>query len=146
MIRPPKGFSLLEILMAFAIMAVAITVVLRIFGSGVNNAMISEDHTLAVQMAESLMASAGIVLPFAEGDTTGTEANRYFWRISMRAITPPQAPLANANPAMNPANPNVDIEAELAPQMLYLVKVNVAWRDSGNGMRHAEITSLKNPG
>jgi len=73
-----KGFSLLEILVAFVIMAVALTIVLRIFGSGVNNAVISEDYTIAVQIAESLLASAGVETPLEIGDISGNEAGKFF--------------------------------------------------------------------
>ncbi|MGD0961860.1 MAG: prepilin-type N-terminal cleavage/methylation domain-containing protein, partial [Methylomonas sp.] len=65
--KPPKGFSLLEILVAFSIMAIAITIILRIFGSGVNNAIRSEEYTIAVQIAESILARTGIEGPLTIG-------------------------------------------------------------------------------
>ena len=71
-----KGFSLLEILIAFAIMAVAITIVLRIFGSGVNNSVISEEYTLGMQLAESLWPAQASKRPCGRRNhRQGSQAN-----------------------------------------------------------------------
>ena len=76
-----KGFSLLEILVAFTIMAVSLGIVLKIFSSGVNTAIISEDYIIATQIAESLMAKTGIEEPLSIGEKSGTEGDKYQWRV-----------------------------------------------------------------
>ncbi|MDD1617738.1 MAG: type II secretion system GspH family protein, partial [Methylococcaceae bacterium] len=66
-----RGFSLLEILIAFSILAVSLSILLNIFASGVNNAGVAEDYTTAVQVAESLMAKTGVETPLQTGQTDG---------------------------------------------------------------------------
>ena len=132
-----KGFSLLEILVAFVIMAVALTIVLRIFGSGVNNAVISEDYTVAVQMAESLLARAGVEMPLEIGEISGNEADKFFWTISTRlreqnSMTSNQTQHSPQNSAQN---------AQVVS--LYSIIVRVVWDDEGRSQRVVELSCLK---
>jgi general secretion pathway protein I len=134
--KQPKGFSLLEVLMAFAIMAVAITIILRIFSSGVNNAVITEEYSIGVQLAESLMARTGIEIPLQAGDMNGNEANKYQWLISITDINPNQA----SQPAFQTSPQN---QAQNPPSPMYLVKVLVSWGDEGSKPRVVELSSMK---
>ena len=127
--RRLKGFSLLEILVAFSIMAVALTLVLRIFGSGVNNAVTSEEYSLAVQIAESLMARTGIETPLEIGETTGTEADKYDWRVTIGAFGAGGADIGQAQ--NNPGSP------------LFSVNVRVVWGDGESSQRVVELNTLK---
>lgn len=128
MIPQAKGFSLLEILVAFAIMAVAITIVLRIFSSGVNTAIISEEYSVAMQIAESLMVGTGVETPLAPGEAEGTEVDKYHWLVTVRPLA-----ISTNNGQNNSA------------QHLYSVKVQVSWDDGrGDGSpRTIELNSLK---
>lgn len=76
-----NGFSLLEMLIAFTILTLSLVVVLRIFSSGVNTAMTAEEYTVAVQIAESLLAQAGVVNNIQEGIEEGEEQGKYHWSI-----------------------------------------------------------------
>lgn len=128
--RRHKGFSLLEILVAFAIMAVALTIVLRIFGAGVNNAVTSEEYTLAVQIAESLMARTGIETPLQIGETSGNEADKYDWLVAIGPVA--QIRADDKDSAQN--NPGLQ---------LLSVKVRVAWGDEDGPQRTIELNTLK---
>ena len=55
------GFSLLEMLVAFTILAFSLVVILRIFSSGIGTAVTAEEYTAAVQIAESLLAKTGLI-------------------------------------------------------------------------------------
>jgi len=80
-----QGFSLLEILVAFTIMAVSLSIVLKIFSAGVNTAIVSEDYIVATQIAESLMAKTGIEEPLIASETSGTEDDKYQWMVKVES-------------------------------------------------------------
>lgn len=142
MTRRHKGFSLLEILIAFAIMAVALTIVLRIFGSGVNNAVISEEYTLAVQIAESLMARIGVETPLQAGEFAGTEGDKYEWQVMIRPVAKSEGNMAAESTANTTES---DAEAAQASPNLQLmsVHVRVEWGEEDSATRTIELNSLK---
>ncbi len=119
-----KGFSLLEILVAFSILAISLGILLKIFSSGVNTAAVSEEYTIATQIAESLMAKTGIEEPLTENETTGLEAEKYHWRIRVEKI------------------PNFDIEDTSKVEFL-AVQVIVEWGEDGINNRTVELNTIK---
>lgn len=80
-VNKQKGFSLLEILIAFSILAISLGILLKIFSAGINTAVVAEDYTVAVQIAESLMAKTGLESPLQEGEDSGTENDKYEWQV-----------------------------------------------------------------
>ncbi len=63
------GFSLLEVLVAFAILSLSLGVLLAIFGKGMDLVGTSDKYTRAVLLAESTLASVGVEKTLQEGDT-----------------------------------------------------------------------------
>ena len=122
-----EGFSLLEILIAFSILALSLGILLKIFSAGVNTAMVAEDYTAAVQIAESLMAKTGVETPLQAGQDSGLENEKYHWLVDVRPFT------------FNPEN--VDNSAINA--VLFKVKVIVSWGDDNADDRQVELTTLK---
>ena len=78
------GFSLLEILVAFSIMALALGVLLRIFGGAGRIAGTADQYVRAIAVAESLLASAGIETPLRPGETRGEIDATYRWTLRVR--------------------------------------------------------------
>ena len=68
----PRGFSLLEVLAAFVILALVATALFRLFGGALGNVGIAEDASRAVLVAESRLAAARGE-PFRAGTESGTE-------------------------------------------------------------------------
>ncbi len=134
--RRHNGFSLLEILVAFAIMAVALTIVLRIFGAGVNVAVTSEDYAIAVQIAESLMARTGVETPLQAGEMSGSETDKYEWLVK---ISPVFTSTASKRPRFKSQQP----DSEPNPPQLMSVKVVVSWGEENQRRRILELNSLK---
>jgi general secretion pathway protein I len=122
-----SGFSLLEILIAFSILALSLGILLKIFSTGVNTAQVAEEYTVAVQLAESLMGQAGIVKPLQASEETGVEQQKYEWRMS---VSPYQLGFTNV----------VNADGADLPVTLFKVKVVVNWGDEN---RQLELTKLK---
>ncbi|MCX7093866.1 MAG: type II secretion system protein [Methylobacter sp.] len=128
-VNKQSGFSLLEILIAFSILALSLGILLKIFSAGVNTAAVAEEYTAAVQIAESVMAGAGLQAPLQVGETGGVENEKYHWRL---AISPFQFRAEN-------------IDTSTLPVVLFKVKVNVNWDDGNAGTdgRQVELITLK---
>ncbi len=118
-----KGFSLLEILVAFSILSISLGILLKIFSSGVNTAIVAEEYTIATQVAESLMVRTGIETPLEVGVINGDEKEKYYWRVAMEKISNP-----------------VDDEDESSEFMLVKVKV---WWGEDKYPRTVELNTVK---
>jgi len=95
-----RGFSLLEVLVAFTILALSLGVLMQIFSGSLRNADISRDQAQAVVLAQSLLASAGVETPLPNGQGAGTLDNRFHWTL---VATPMQLEaLAGETSALTP--------------------------------------------
>jgi len=75
-----RGFSLLEVLVAFAILSVSLGVLLQVFATGLRNAGVADDYTQATLYAESILAAYGRETPLGEGVHEGSINDRFSWR------------------------------------------------------------------
>jgi general secretion pathway protein I len=123
-----QGFSLLEILMAFSILALSLGILLKIFAGGVNTAVIAEEYTAAVQIAESLMAGTA-ESAIEIGQQSGLENEKYHWLVE---VSPFQ---------FNPEN----VDPKTLKSTLLKVKVTVSWGDDSaeSDGRQLELITLK---
>ena len=82
-----RGFSLLEVLVAFAILSVSLGVLLQVFATGLRNAGTADDYTQATLYAESILAAIGKETPLEEGNHSGPINDRFSWRSTTSAYT-----------------------------------------------------------
>lgn len=127
LVNKQQGFSLLEILIAFSILALSLGILLKIFSAGVNTAVVAEDYTAAVQIAESLMAKTGVETPLQNGQDSGLENDKYHWLVEVSPIV------------FNPE----EIDATAITAELFKVTVIVSWGDDNVNDRQIELTTLK---
>ncbi len=119
-----QGFSLLEILVAFSILAVSLGILLKIFSSGIHTAVIAENYTVATQIAESLMAKTGVETPLTEGEMSGVEDETYHWQVSIGQLSEPM------------------VEEELMARLL-VVQVIVKWGEDETNSRFIELNTVR---
>jgi len=119
-----SGFTLIEVLVAFAILAVTSVALLRLFSGGFDSARVSEAHVLATLAAESTLAAVGTELPLVVGETSGRLNTGMTWHLDIHAAE-----------GVQPAN-------DKRSQQLYEVVVTVSWSQD-NGERSVSLVSLR---
>lgn len=126
--KEQQGFSLLEMLIAFSILAVSLGILLRIFSSGVSTAQITDDYTNAVQIANNLLAKTGVEKPLKMGEELGEENDFYHWRVRISQKT-----------FVSPA-----LDLRDLPVQLFNVNVLVWWGDDAKtDDRVLELNTVK---
>ena len=84
--RAVLGFTLIEVLVAFLILAVFLGVLYQTFSSGLKGAGKAEEYSSAVMQAESLLAEIGISIPLSEGDALGEFPDGHRWRVAAAPV------------------------------------------------------------
>jgi general secretion pathway protein I len=128
-----RGFSLLEILVAFSILALSLGVLMQIFSGSLRNADITRDQAQAVILAQSLLSAAGVETPLAQGENNGVHAGKFRWLLRV-------SPFVDAASAA---------EAAAAPRQvlaldLWQVTVRVDWGEPpAAAERSVALTTLR---
>jgi general secretion pathway protein I len=84
-----RGFTLLEIIVAFTILAVALVSLLHAFGSGLRGLGAAQASAGAVMIARSKLEEVGLTIPLQEGESSGDTDQGYEWRVSISRIEDP---------------------------------------------------------
>ncbi|HDS1580997.1 TPA: prepilin-type N-terminal cleavage/methylation domain-containing protein [Stenotrophomonas maltophilia] len=118
--RRARGFTLLEVIIAFALLGLALTLLLGSLSGGARQVREAEVRTRAVLHAQSLLAEAGVASPLQIGSQHGDwEQGRYHWELQVQPWVEPRA--GNAAQAQAPS-PGAPWLAEL--------QLQVRWGDS----------------
>jgi general secretion pathway protein I len=78
-----RGFTLVEVIVAVVIAAVALSALAGVFGGGARAASAASELTRANAYAERLIASAGVEKPLADGVESGSTADGLRWTITV---------------------------------------------------------------
>lgn len=126
--RAQRGFTLLEVVVAFVVLALALTTLFQIFSAGLARAGELDEYTRALAVAESKLAAAGVETPLQEGETAGETPDRAFsWRVAVRR-DPETMEMA---------------KTRTIPLELYRVEVKVAWRMADGRNRELRLDTLQ---
>ncbi|AEY00185.1 general secretion pathway protein H [Oceanimonas sp. GK1] len=116
-----KGFTLLEVLVAFAVLTVALGVLLTIFSLAIRTTQTALDQQKAVLLAESKLAELDAALTLRPGVERGTFDDRFAWETRIEEFD---------------SRPLLDNQSMLLP---YRLSVTVSWSER----RHYELTTLR---
>ena len=84
--RRARGFSLLEVLVAFAILALTLGVLMDIFSGGLRNLGQGRSYTVAMLDAQSRLAELGVSIPLQPGTQAGRFDPTYRWEATVTPL------------------------------------------------------------
>jgi general secretion pathway protein I len=117
------GFTLIEVLVALTILSVSLAALFSVFGNGIQRAGNVRDDTLAISLAQSLLATTAQETALRDGDTAGQFANGFRWRLHV-------APYGAGK------------DADERPVRPHQVSVEVSWAD-GRFERSVSLDTLR---
>jgi len=116
-----QGYSLIEVIVAFAVLALALTLLLGTLSGGVRQIRESADAGRAALHAQSLLETLGVDEPLIPGRSTGEfDEGRYQWELNVT----PWLDSGRASPALD----------DDAPRLLEL-HLAVSWGEAGPSQR-----------
>ncbi len=136
--KAQRGFSLLEVLLAFVLLASSLAILFAILGGGMTQVRQAGDATTATLHAQSLLAPLGMLEPIEPGRDSGTlEGGRYRWELDI-AETDPPLPLAGPDGEAPPES----VGRQLGQPLLYHVRLDIAWGE-GDDARTLRFDTLR---
>jgi general secretion pathway protein I len=123
-----KGFTLIEVVVALAIIGVGLTVIIELFSGGLRLARASMEYTKAVNYARVKMEEITLKPPMEEGTQEGESEDRIFrWQVGVKKVD------------LLSIDKSVDYKP---PIELFQVKIDVFWK-SGSKEKSTSVESLK---
>lgn len=130
--RAAAGFSLLEVLVAFVILALVVTALFRLYGGAMNNASAADDWTRALLVAQSRLELAAAADPLRERTDSGSDdGGAITWTSTVAAWVPPGA------------DPDLVQASQTMATRLYRVSVVVEFPGAGNHTRRLSLSTVR---
>ena len=131
--KPPRGFSLLEVLVAFVILSLVAVALFRLFSAALNNASAADDYSRAVLVAESALATAAAAQPLREATQSGAvDDGRIEWSTRVEPYSPPVG-----------GSPELASVTETLPTRLYRVSAEVTFAGPTGGKRTYALATVR---
>ena len=112
-----RGYTLLEVVIAFGVLALALTLLLGILSNASRQVRWSGDAGRAALLAESLLDGVDLEGPLREGRRDGAlEDGRYRWALEVRPWRDPASPPGPVDPS--------------APRLMEL-RLSMEWGEGG---------------
>jgi len=126
------GFSLLEVLAAFVILALVGTALFRLFSGALGNATLADEYSRATLYAESRLAAVSVEAPLKESTLQGnSDDGRYAWTAVIAQYTPPGS------------TPDLDNAAPAMAVRLWKLAVTVTWPGAPGNERSIALSTVR---
>ena len=125
-----SGFTILEVLTAFVLFAVALTALLQVFSGGLRDAQLADEYARAGMMAQSRLAAYSAAERLDEVSSSGADAG-FSWTLSAAAYDERQ----EAGAADRGRDYNLRVR-------LLRVESKVAWRAADGRERDVRLVTL----
>lgn len=90
--RARRGYTLIEVIVAFAVLGLGLTLLLGTLSNGTRQVRWAADSGRAALHARSLLDDVGIGVPVSPGRSSGTfEDGRYRWTLAIAPFDDPEA-------------------------------------------------------
>ncbi|HEY4293831.1 type II secretion system protein [Luteibacter sp.] len=127
-----RGFSLLEVIAAIAVLAITFAALMQVAGSSLSLTARANERTQAALRARSLLDGAFVMEPVREGASDGRFDDTYRWRMNVSRYQPPgDVPGGNGQPGLDDGGGG-----------MYRLDLDVVWGPAG-GERHARFSTLR---
>lgn len=114
------GFTLLEVIIALAILGIGFALAMELLATGVRSAKASEEYTQAVLLAQHKMAEVSVARDLTRAADRGELGGGFRWASEIRALE----------------------QAEELPGRLYSVSVRISW-PSRRGEKSVNLQTLR---
>ena len=132
--RFQSGFTLIEVIVAFAVLALALTLLLGTLSGASKQVRWADDAGRASLHAQSLLDQIGVGEALAPGQRQGDfENGRYHWQLDVSTWRDPAQPPADAQPQ------------DLSAPSLLAVSLRVAWGNAANQQLQVSTLRLVQP-
>jgi general secretion pathway protein I len=122
-----RGFTLIEIVVAMAILGVGLIVIIELFSGGLRLGRISEEYTQAVGLARMKLEEIFLAEQLKEGSEQGEFNKDFRWQVGVKKVD------------LLPVEKGLEFKP---PVEFYQIKVNIFWK-SGSKERSTEIESFR---
>lgn len=136
-----RGFSLLEVMLAFVLLTVGLGLLIAILGGGLLQVRQAGDASEATLHAQSLLDPLGVLGPIEAGHEQGVlDDGRYRWEMEVTEIEDPLPP--PPSPATPDGMPIEQAGRVLGAPKLFRVQLDIAWGD-GDLQRSLRFVTLR---
>jgi general secretion pathway protein I len=122
--RRQAGFSLLEVVVAFAILALSLGLLMQVFSRALSTTALSGDYSRATTLAQSHLDAVGVDIPLEPGSYSGEPEDGLSWQV---LIEPYELGDIGWEPAVDS----------------FLVTAVISWGEGGNRHRRISLSTLR---